>query len=201
MKFSGKLLRYIRHPRLFFINQYKKIRIRHFRFLSDATNVYGRPVCIQPLLLKGPGHIEFGNRVKFGIEDSTGFFSSYSLVNARKEGSRIVFRHDIIINNQFSAIAEGEGISIGDRTIIGLNVSVMDTDFHNIEPQERRSPKYLTSAVRIGQNVWIGSNVTILKGTNIGDNSVIAAHSLVNSEIPAGSLAGGIPCRVIRPIP
>lgn len=200
MRFAGKVLKYIRHPCLFFVNQYKKSRVCRFRLLSDATDVTGRPVCIQPLLLKGPGHIEFGGRVRFGIEDSTGFFSTYSLVNARTKVSGIVFGNDITINNQFSAIAEGEGIFIGDKTIIGLNVSIMDTDFHNTDPKERLSPFYSTGVVRIGQNVWIGNNVTILKGTIIGDNSVIAAHSLVNSEIPADSLAGGIPCRVIRPI-
>ena len=159
MRFTGKVFRYLRHPRLFFVNQFKKSRICRYRMLSDARKVRGRPVCIQPVLLKGPGYIEFGERVRFGIEDSAGFFSSYSLVNARTEVSRIVFGHEITINNQFSAVAEGGGIFIGDRTIIGLNVSIMDTDFHNIDPEERMSPLYPTSAVRIGRNVWIGNNV------------------------------------------
>jgi acetyltransferase-like isoleucine patch superfamily enzyme len=192
---------YLKNPRSFFINLHKRLRILHYRLLSDSTRKKGKPVCIQPVLLKGPGFIEFGEHVKFGVENAQGFYSTYGFINVRNEEARIIFGNDITVNNQFSAISEGEGIFIGDRTVLGVNVSIMDTDFHNIDPSKRMSAGYLTKAVRIGQNVWIGNNVTILKGTNIGTNSVIAANSLVNSDIPSNTLAGGNPCRVIRTIP
>lgn len=201
MGIPNKVINYIMHPRKLYINLKKRLRIAHYRMLSDSTNRNGKPVCIQPVLLKGPGYLEFGEHVKFGVENAPGFYSTYCFLNARTERSRVVFGNNIIVNNQFSAISEGEGIFIGDRTIIGTNVSIMDTDFHHIDPSERMSEGYPTRAVNIGQNVWIGNNVTILKGAIIGNNSVIAANSLVNSEIPANTLAGGNPCKVIRTIP
>jgi maltose O-acetyltransferase len=54
--------------------------------------------------------------------------------------------------------------------------------------------------VSIGNNVWIGSRVMILKGASIGDNSVIAAMSVVTSAIPANCVAAGVPAKVIRKI-
>ncbi len=54
--------------------------------------------------------------------------------------------------------------------------------------------------VRIGNNVWIGSRVMVLKGASIGDNSVIAAMSVVTSAIPANCVAAGVPAKVIRKI-
>lgn len=201
MAASSRVFFYIKNPLKLFINLHKRLRILHYRLLSDSTNKKGKPVCIQPVLLKGPGYLEFGEHVKFGVENAQGFYSTYGFINVRNEGSRIVFGNDITINNQFSAISEGDGIYIGDRTIMGVNVSIMDTDFHHIDPSKRMLTGYLTKAVHIGQNVWIGNDVTILKGTNIGTNSVIAANSLVNSDIPANTLAGGNPCKVIRAIP
>ena len=52
--------------------------------------------------------------------------------------------------------------------------------------------------IKIGNNVWIGANVTILPGVTIGDNTVIGAGSVVNRDIPSGVVAVGNPCRVIK---
>lgn len=54
--------------------------------------------------------------------------------------------------------------------------------------------------ISIGNNIWIGADVCVLPGVTIGDNCVIGAGSVVNKNIPAGSLAVGNPCRVIRKI-
>jgi maltose O-acetyltransferase len=58
----------------------------------------------------------------------------------------------------------------------------------------------IASSVRIGNNVWITSNVTILPGVNIGDNTVIGAGSVVTKDIPAGVFAAGNPCKVVKKI-
>ena len=69
---------------------------------------------------------------------------------------------------------------------------------HPINPQLR---EYMyTDPVKIGKNCWIGANVTICPGVTIGDNSVIGAGSVVLQDIPENSVAGGNPCRVLRPI-
>ena len=54
--------------------------------------------------------------------------------------------------------------------------------------------------IHIGENVWIGSSVTITRGVTIGDNSVIAAGAVVTKDIPANVVAGGVPAKVIKPL-
>lgn len=76
-------------------------------------------------------------------------------------------------------------ISIGEYTKIGPNVSINDND-HNFRGKDDK--RMLTGKVTIGKNVWIGANTVILRGTTIGDNSVIAAGSVVKGNIPENSL-------------
>jgi acetyltransferase-like isoleucine patch superfamily enzyme len=81
-------------------------------------------------------------------------------------------------------------ISIGENSIIGYNATVLTHEFLIRE--------YRKGRVEIGRNVVIGNNTVILPGVSIGDGAVVGACSLVNKDIPAGALAGGVPVRVIR---
>lgn len=74
-------------------------------------------------------------------------------------------------------------ISIGDWTTIGPNVVIYDHD-HDL----KNKGHLVCDDVEIGKNVWIGANVLILKGTKIGDNTVIAAGSVVTKNIPENSI-------------
>lgn len=85
-------------------------------------------------------------------------------------------------------------ISIGLNVAIGENFTVWDTDAHVINGNKDS----VTMAVKIGDNVWIGINVTVLKGVVIGDGAIIAAGSVVTKDIPPRCLAGGVPAKVIR---
>ena len=89
------------------------------------------------------------------------------------------------------------GITIGDRTFIGHNVVLATLD-HDLDPDKRLLMH--PSPITIGQNVWIGSNVTVTRGVTIGDNSVIAAGAVVTRDIPANVVAGGVPAKVIKPL-
>jgi acetyltransferase-like isoleucine patch superfamily enzyme len=80
-------------------------------------------------------------------------------------------------------------ISIGDNTIIGYNTVILA---HEFLIRELR-----TGPVEIGSDVMIGANVTILPGVRIGDGATVSACSLVNRDVPAGALAGGVPARVL----
>lgn len=92
-------------------------------------------------------------------------------------------------------------VEIGDETIIGPNVIIVDSDFHNTWPPESRwetSTQENDGEVKIGRNVWVGMNTIILKGSHIGDNSVIGAGSVVTGDIPADCIAAGNPARFQR---
>lgn len=89
-------------------------------------------------------------------------------------------------------------ITIGDHCAISWDVEILDTDIHRMLIDE--NPITPTAPVTIGNHVWIGARAIVLKGVIIGDNAVIAAGSVVTSDIPAATLAGGNPARVIRSI-
>ena len=82
-------------------------------------------------------------------------------------------------------------ISIGDNSIIGYNTVILA---HEFLVKELR-----TGPVEIGKSVMIGANVTVLPGVRIGDGATVSACSLVNSDVPAGALVGGVPARVLSP--
>lgn len=98
------------------------------------------------------------------------------------------------------SICAARSIVIGDGTMIGANVTITDTDFHSLSPQRRadEGDMGISNPVKIGKSVFIGTNAIILKGVNIGDNSVIGAGSIVTKSIPPNVIAAGNPCRAIR---
>ena len=89
------------------------------------------------------------------------------------------------------------GITIGDGALIGHKV-VMATLNHDFMPERRGDT--IPKPIVIGKNVWIGSNSTILGGVTIGDNSIIAAGSLVNKDVPPDMVVAGTPAGVIKSI-
>ena len=85
-------------------------------------------------------------------------------------------------------------ISIGDHAKIGDQTYIYDSDFHQVSPDA----PVRQAQVSIGNNVWIGANSMVLAGASIGDNSVVAAGSVVTGSILANCLAAGSPAKVIR---
>lgn len=85
-------------------------------------------------------------------------------------------------------------VKIGDNVLFGPLVSIMDRDFHQVEPV---SPVN-SGDINIGNNVWLGRSVTVLSGVTIGDNSVIAAGSIVTKDVPPNVLVGGVPAKVLK---
>jgi acetyltransferase-like isoleucine patch superfamily enzyme len=112
-------------------------------------------------------------------------------------GDNIRIGRNVFINQNCTMYDLG-GIDIGDDVLIGPNVSLI-TSGHPVEPAERRAG--VTAApIVIGRNVWIAAGATIIGGVTIGENSVVAAGSVVTHNVPPNSLVGGNPARLIRAI-
>jgi galactoside O-acetyltransferase len=96
-------------------------------------------------------------------------------------------------------LVDDTDIYVGDSVMFGPNV-VVATAGHPVDPDLRRRVAQFNLPVRIGDNVWIGAGAVILPGVTIGNDSVIGAGSVVTKDIPAGVVAVGNPCRVLREI-
>ena len=169
-----------------------------YRMLSNCET-QGRPVCYQPVLTIGNGIINFSPDVKVGVNPSPLLYSTYAHIEARHPGSSISIGSGTWINNGFIAIAEYSSISIGRNCFIGAAVEILDSDFHGLQVKERAVSKpQWTSPVVIGDDVFIGSNVKIMKGVHIGNGAVIANSSIVVKDVPAESISGGNPAKIIR---
>lgn len=174
-----------------------KLRVWKYKLLSNCVNVSGHPNRFHPLLLRGKGKIVFGANVQIGVINSPNFYSHYTYLEARNSNSEIVIGNDVSINNSFSAIAFSK-IEIGNNVLVGVNCSIIDTDGHDLNPDFRTTGMPKISSVCIEDNVFLGSNVTVLKGVTIGKNSVIANGAVVTQSIPENSIAAGNPAKVIQ---
>lgn len=111
----------------------------------------------------------------------------------------------------------GYNIEIGERCYMNYNCTILDgakvtfghdvfvapncafyTAGHPFDVEQRNEGLEYAHPIHVGNNVWIGGNVTVVPGVTIGDGTVVAAGSVVTKDLPAGVLAAGNPCRVIR---
>lgn len=119
---------------------------------------------------------------------------------------------DFTLLNGALIMAE-EKIEIGSYCLISWNVGIADSDFHPLEPAQRvidaqalapffknrpPRPALATAPVKIGDNVWIGMNAVILKGVTIGENSVVAAGSVVTKDVEPNVVVAGNPAAVMK---
>ncbi|PYJ79311.1 MAG: acyltransferase [Verrucomicrobia bacterium] len=119
---------------------------------------------------------------------------------------------DFTLLNGALIMAE-EKIDIGSHCLISWNVGIADSDFHPLAPAQRLidaqalapyfenrppRPKLKTAPVKIADNVWVGMNAVILKGLIIGENSVVAAGSVVTKSVEPNTLVAGNPASVVK---
>lgn len=113
-------------------------------------------------------------------------------------GKHVHFGKNVYANFGLTMVDDTH-IYVGDCTMFAPNVTVA-TAGHPIDPSLRARGLQYNAAVHIGKNCWIGAGALIMPGVTIGDNTVIGAGSVVTKDIPAGVVAVGNPCRVMREI-
>lgn len=175
-------------PELSKLSKYAK----HKAFVLNQTNPSDEETYLQRLkeLLPGLGENSYvapGVQVDYGVFFKTGknFFANYGFV-----------------------ILDVCPITCGDNVMCGVGVHLV-TPVHPLLASERNPRLQKDGTVHdleygkpivIGNGVWLASDVTVCGGVTIGDNTVVAAGAVVTKDLPSGVLAGGVPCRVIRPL-
>ena len=160
--------------------------------------------------------------------DSSNFWGRRSSFWGREYvtiGKNNAFGHDFMISawktdsNQDPLIKIGNGcdfgyfnhitccnkILIGDGVLTGMNVIISDNNHGTVDMDEMKIKpieRQLVSKgeVTIGNNVWIGDKVAILSGVHIGDGAIIAANAVVTKDVPAYSVVGGVPAKLIKKV-
>ena len=187
-----------------------KSKIKEFTFLpSKIWNIIVRKThgIITEENVKFRGRIYFFGNGKLKIGANTVINSGVvaNPVGGNKTTFYIINRAKVVIGENCgisnSTICAAKGIIIGNRSIIGGNCCLYDTDFHSIDYRERQNKPDVgikTAPICIGEDVFIGANSMLLKGITIGDRSIVAAGSVVTRDIPADQLWGGNPAKKIR---
>ena len=114
-------------------------------------------------------------------------------------GCNITLGDDFYANHN-CIMLDGAPITIGSHVFFGPNCC-LSTAGHPLDAERRNQGLEYAKPITIGDDVWLGANVTVLPGVTIGRGAVIGAGSVVTRDIPAGVVAVGVPCRPVRPVP
>jgi len=145
--------------------------------------------------LSGKGRIVLGDHVRLSGKPSISFS------NRLRPDPELIIGDDTFIGHQ-CGFNVATSIRIGNHCLLATGVRIYDFDGHPYEADRRRAnepfPPENSRPVVIGDDVWIGSEVVILKGVTIGPRSIVAAASVVASDVPPDTIVGGNPARVLK---
>lgn len=189
-------------------NSHKSMAQRDYEFLKahGVDTEYGYVTLLgEPIIQKAPNStIKIGKGVLL-ISDSqynSAGVNHPCIIATEKEGAEIVLEEGTGFSG-VSIVARNR-IYVGKRSGCGVNCNIWDTDFHSLDANKRASDENddctKNSPIEIGEDVWMGAGVTVLKGVTIGDNCIIGAMSLVNKDLPSNTMAAGAPVKVIKNI-
>ena len=160
--------------------------LRHATTVGPRVRVYGRPI------VRNHGTMIIGERAKL-------LSNVAKLELVAMEGGTLEIGERTLLNHGGSLCA-AERVRIGARCLIGPHTMMMDNDFHRIEP-DRRYEWPESRPIEIGDNVWLGARVIVLRGVTIGEGSCVGSGSVVVDDVPPYTFATGIPARVIKDLP
>ena len=154
---------------------------------------------VVPIRIDGKGVVEIGQQSNLGYRLAPRFGNGEILMQARESDALVLIGGKCSFSNNIFIIARTR-VELGARCLVGDRVTIMDADFHEIDPEVRKNNggPGETEAVSIGKNCWIGSDAMILKGVTVGDGSVIAPKSVVTKSFPARSIIAGSPAKLVR---
>jgi acetyltransferase-like isoleucine patch superfamily enzyme len=184
-----KLLIWFKNPKMALLGKgvsfFNTPQIHYGKFMK-----LGRGVYISAL---GKGGVILGDNV--GIGDYSRVVVSTSLNNL---GEHIHIGNNVGIG-EFAYLGGAGGLEIGDECIIGQYLSCHPENHITENPMLAiRHQGVSRKGIKIGKNCWIGSKVTILDGTEIGDGCIIAAGAVVTKSFPANSIIGGVPAKLLK---
>ena len=149
-----------------------------------------------PMII-GNGRIELGDDVSIDTRNTwiVGFKVS--------KDPRLIIGNRVFVGYQ-TVFSVATQVTVGDDTLIAGNVQIFDNISHPLSPARRLRGESFTldeaAPVEIGRNVWLGNGVMIMRGVTIGDNSVVAAGSVVTKPVPPNVLVAGNPARVVKDV-
>lgn len=153
------------------------------RIIAELNNTYHSPSRVRELL---------GLLTGTPIDDTVTLFPPFRT----DFGKNITIGQRVFINSGCVFQDQG-GVQIGDDCLIGHN-TVLATLNHDLHPSRRADMH--PAPIVIADNVWIGSNVTVLAGVSIGANAVVAAASVVTKDVPPNTVVAGTPARIVRSV-
>jgi acetyltransferase-like isoleucine patch superfamily enzyme len=143
--------------------------------------------------LRGRLHLSLQGKLIMGDRVSIWSHLGRTQISVSKHASICIGDNTFI--NTGCILSSRYQINIGKRCQIANQVIIMDSDFHGVEDRDKmESP----SPIIIEDDVWIATRATILKGVHIGKGAVVAAGAVVTRNVPAYSIVGGVPARVIK---
>mgnify|MGYP001404532548 CR=1 FL=1 len=153
----------------------------------------------QQAVINGKGSVIIGDKVSIGYKLGGNYYKNRSEFQPRYKDAVIEIGDEVAFNNNIF-ICCAQRVKIGNNCLVGEGVTILDFEAHGTSPYNRHKLGNKKEVI-IGNNVWIGSKVIILKGAKIGDNSIIAAGSVVlGKEYPSNVIIGGNPARIIKEI-
>ena len=167
------------------IKEGKNVKYKGFPFIYRVDN----------------SEIVIGNNVTIKssfLSNLVGLYQRTIIVTRCKNGKIIIGDN---VGMSGTTIYAREKIEIGDNTLIGGNVKILDNDFHPLDVDDRINDikeKIKSKPIKIGKNCFIGVNAIILKGTELGDGCVVGAGSVVCGKYPDNSVIVGNPAKKIR---
>lgn len=182
---------------MFKSNYFKLImKLNKIKF-GKNLNLYGIPVIFK----KKGSELNIGENciIKSSFLSNLLGLSQRTIIVTRTKEAKINIGNNVGISG--ATIYARKEISIGNNTLIGGNVKILDNDFHPIDIEARNNDikeKIGTKEIKIGRDCFIGANSIILKGVEIGNGSVVGAGSVVTGKFPSNVIIAGNPAKVIK---